>query len=95
MIVCNSKLYITGYVLSKFTSILQSMARLLSFHVLSCALNYVYVVSTLWINTMAHFCGIDIHDWIVRFLDLWTSAVRFHFSINIFFTDMEKSTHWF
>ena len=45
MKVCNSKLYMTGYVLSKSTSVLQLMARLLSLHVLSYALNYVYAFS--------------------------------------------------
>ena len=45
MIVCNSKLYMTGYVLSKLASILQPMARLLSFHDLSYAPNYVYAFS--------------------------------------------------
>ena len=29
------------------------------------------------------FCGIDIHDWIVRFLDLGTCAISCHVSINI------------
>ena len=32
MIVCNSTLYMTEYVLSKLTFILQAMARLLSLH---------------------------------------------------------------
>ena len=45
MRVCNSKLYMTEYVLSKLTSILQSMARNLSFRDLSYAPNYVYVFS--------------------------------------------------
>ena len=45
MIVCNSKLYMTGYVLSKLVSILQSVASLVSFHDLSNAPNYIDVFS--------------------------------------------------
>ena len=29
-------------------------------------------LTALWINIMAHFCVIAIHDWIVRFLDLFS-----------------------
>ena len=42
-------------------------------------------LTALIIHIMAHFCGIDIQVWIVRFLDLWTCTIRCHFSVKLFF----------
>ena len=81
MLVCDS---MTGYVLSKLTSILPSMTRLkFPWFKLCSQLRLCIFITALWSNIMAHFLR-DRYSWFnCVFPRLMTCANRCHFSINI------------
>ena len=72
MIVCNSTLYMTEYVLSKLTFILQSMARLLSLHDLCYAPKRVQL-DVIFRSTFFYWYG-KIHTLILKMYNLDTDS---------------------